>query len=58
MQEGSTIEPNSELGRQFSRFAETLTQKRALPEIDTKKRFIDFFSILPKHVPEAERRSA
>jgi Flp pilus assembly CpaE family ATPase len=58
LQDGTTLDAVSELGKQFARFAELITQKKPVPELDSRRRFIDYFSILPKNFPEPERRSA
>jgi pilus assembly protein CpaE len=45
---GKAIEPASELGRGFARLAHTLLEKRPMPPPgSTKKRFIEYFSIMP-----------
>lgn len=45
---GKAIEPASELGRGFSRLAQTLVEKRQMPPPGSaKKRFIEYFSIMP-----------
>lgn len=45
---GRAIEPNTDLGKGFTRLAHTLLEKRpAAPAASSKKRFIEYFSILP-----------
>ncbi len=45
---GRAIEPTTELGRGFARLAQTLIEKKTLPPLAaTKKRFIEYFSIIP-----------
>ncbi len=45
---GHAIDSNTELGRGFTRLAQTLADKRpAPPAASTKKRFIEYFSIMP-----------
>ncbi len=45
---GKAIEANTELGRGFARLAQTLVEKRPLPPPSSaKKRFIEYFSIMP-----------
>lgn len=49
LQAGRAVEANSELGRQFEQVAKAiLNKKQAAPaEIDTRKRFVEYFSLLP-----------
>jgi pilus assembly protein CpaE len=45
---GRAIDPNSDLGRCFTRLAHTLAEKRLTPPAAAaKKRFIEYFSIIP-----------
>jgi pilus assembly protein CpaE len=45
---GHAIDPNTELGRRFTRLAQTLIDKRPTPPpASAKKRFIEYFSIMP-----------
>lgn len=45
---GRAIEPSTELGRGFTRLAQTLVERRATPPpAASKKRFIEYFSIIP-----------
>jgi len=46
LQSGRSVEANSELGKQFSALAASILEKK-VPEMDTKKRFVEYFSILP-----------
>ena len=45
---GKPIESNSDLGRGFARLAHTLVERRPVPPpVSIKKRFIEYFSIMP-----------
>jgi pilus assembly protein CpaE len=45
---GRAIDANSDLGRGFTRLAQTLAEKRITPPVAAaKKRFIEYFSIIP-----------
>jgi len=45
---GRWVEPNSDLGKQFYHLAQTLLDRRPAPQpLDQKKRFIEYFSIIP-----------
>jgi pilus assembly protein CpaE len=45
---GRAIDPNTELGRGFTALAQSLVAKRPAPAaVSTKKRFIEYFSIMP-----------
>lgn len=45
---GRAIDPNTDLGRGFTRLAQTLAEKRTNPPVAAaKKRFIEYFSIIP-----------
>jgi pilus assembly protein CpaE len=45
--EGRWLEPNSELGEQFTGFAQSILQNKPISDVrdDAKKRFLDFFSV-------------
>ena len=40
------MESTTELGRQFSSLANSILARKQ-PDVDTKKRFVEYFSILP-----------
>ncbi len=41
------IERNSELGKQFSKLADVILERKTPPNKVTKKRFVEYFSIAP-----------
>lgn len=48
LQAGRAVDQNSELGRQFDSLAAAILQKKPIQaELDPKKRFVEYFSILP-----------
>ena len=46
LQAGRAVEPNTELGKQFRALSASILEKK-VPEMDTRKRFVEYFSILP-----------
>lgn len=46
LQAGRGVDPTTELGRQFTALGNSILSRKQ-PEIDTKKRFVEYFSILP-----------
>ncbi len=45
---GKGVEPSSELGKQFTQLAQSMTEARTTgAPADTKKRFIEYFSVVP-----------
>jgi len=58
LQAGKGVDATTELGRQFSGLANSILAKKQ-PDVDTKKRFVEYFSILPGRyappVPEAKK---
>ncbi len=54
---GRWVEPDSELGRQFGKLAQTMTDAR--PRVpDSKKKFIEFFAVGPRPYAVAESKKA
>jgi pilus assembly protein CpaE len=48
LQAGRAVEPSSELGKQFAGLAANILQKKALAsEGDSKKRLVEYFSLMP-----------
>jgi len=45
MADGKVIAPDSELGKQFSRFAMVLLDKQKDAPKDVKRKFLEFFSV-------------
>ena len=46
LQAGKGVESNTELGRQFTALANSILARKQ-PDLDSKKRFVEYFSILP-----------
>jgi hypothetical protein len=44
--QGTCIEPDSEMGKAFTQFANELLNPRA-SQVDPKKKFIEFFAVQP-----------
>ncbi|MBI5086127.1 MAG: hypothetical protein HZB13_16200 [Acidobacteria bacterium] len=55
LQNGRAVDPNTELGRQFAGLGNNILEKK-LPEMDTRKRFVEYFSILPARYTVADDR--
>jgi hypothetical protein len=53
LQAGKGVEATTELGRQFAGLANSILARKQ-PEVDTKRRFVEYFSILPGRYPTAE----
>jgi pilus assembly protein CpaE len=51
LQAGRAVEPDSELGKQFNALALAILNRKQSP-MDTRKRFVDYFSILPARHPD------
>ncbi len=47
LQAGRGVDTDSELGRQFGAAAASILDRRPSAEIDTRKRFVEYFSLLP-----------
>lgn len=45
--DGSVVQPNSELGKQFVRLAETMLNQKQAGAFSYKKRLVEYFSIFP-----------
>lgn len=61
LQAGRAVDANSELGKQFNAIATAILQKKKPPEIDTRKRFVEYFSILPSRyslAPDEKKKTA
>ena len=54
---GRWADPTSELGRQFTLLAQTMLDNRPRA-IDSRKRFIEFFSVVPCKYPTTLRKPA
>ena len=48
MTEGRVIDPESDLGKQFGRFARVLLDKQPAVTKDSKRKFLEFFSVRAK----------
>jgi Flp pilus assembly CpaE family ATPase len=55
---GRWVESNSELGRQFTSLAQTMLEAKTAPAPEAKKRFIEFFSVVPGKAVTPVRKSA
>ena len=44
---GRNVEPSTELGKQFSKLAQSMIEKKGLALPQAKKSFVDYFSLLP-----------
>jgi pilus assembly protein CpaE len=49
---GRWVEPGSDLGRQFTALAHSMFEHKVAPQADPKKRFIEFFSVVPGNGPK------
>jgi pilus assembly protein CpaE len=59
MTAGHWVETGTELGKQFNVLAQTMLDARIPQAVDTKKRFIEFFSVVPgKGAPTPARKTA
>jgi pilus assembly protein CpaE len=45
MTAGSVIDPQSEMGKAFTQFAQELLERRPVPKTDTKRKFLEFFAV-------------
>jgi hypothetical protein len=44
---GRWVEPNTDLGKQFALLAQTMLANQQVPGVADKKKFIEFFSVVP-----------
>jgi pilus assembly protein CpaE len=44
---GRNVEPSTELGKQFSKLAQSMVERKAAAAPETKRRFVEYFSLLP-----------
>jgi len=59
LQAGRAVDVNSELGKQFAAAADFVLDRKT-PDLDTKKRFVEYFSLLPTRYgsPTVEKKTA
>jgi pilus assembly protein CpaE len=56
---GRWVEPASELGRQFNTLAHSMVQPPSRsPKLDTKKRFLEYFSVVPGRIALSESKKS
>jgi pilus assembly protein CpaE len=55
---GRWVETNTELGKQFTVLAQTMVENRQVPGVQDKKRFIEFFSVVPGKAPLRENKKS
>jgi Flp pilus assembly CpaE family ATPase len=55
---GKAVDPNTELGKQFTRLAQRVTQRKPSTTGDAKKKksIMDFFNVLPGYSLSAEKK--
>ena len=53
MTAGRWVDTSSELGRQFTSLAQSMLESKAAPRPEPKKRFIEFFSVVPSKAADA-----
>src|SRR5579863_4532459 len=58
MTSGRWVETGSELGRQFSALASSMLETKVAPAPEPKKRFIEFFSVVPSKAVTPARKTA
>ncbi|HTW65152.1 MAG TPA: hypothetical protein VME17_11075 [Bryobacteraceae bacterium] len=58
MTAGTWVESGSELGRQFTSLAQCMLEAKVAPAPEPKKRFIEFFSVVPGKAVAPVRKSA
>jgi len=58
MTAGSWVESSSELGRQLTSLAQCMLEAKVAPAPEPKKRFIEFFSVVPGKAPTPARKTA
>ncbi len=44
---GRNVEPSTELGKQFSKLAQSMMEKKLAPAPENKRRFVEYFNLLP-----------
>jgi pilus assembly protein CpaE len=44
---GRNVEPSTELGKQFSKLAQSMFEKKVVSTLESKKRFVEYFNLLP-----------
>ncbi len=44
---GRNVEPSTELGKQFSKLAQSMFEKKVVSTPESKKRFVEYFNLLP-----------
>ena len=44
---GRNVEPSGELGKQFSKLAQSMIERKTAPAPDGKRRFVEYFNLLP-----------
>src|SRR5207253_10252753 len=54
---GGWVDPATELGRQFALLAQTMLDNRPRA-VDSRKRFIEFFSVVPGKYPAVVKKPA
>lgn len=56
---GRWVEPNTDLGKQFTMLAQSILENKQVPGgADSKKRFIEFFSVVPGKAPIRETKKS
>jgi len=58
MTAGSWVDPGCDLGRQFNSLAQCMLEAKTAPPPEAKKRFIEFFSVVPGKAIAPVRKSA
>ncbi len=58
MTAGRWVETSSELGRQFTSLAQCMLEAKTAPAPEPKKRFIEFFSVVPGKAVTPARKTA
>ena len=58
MTAGRWVESSSELGRQFTSLAQCMLESKPAPAPEQKKRFIEFFSVVPGKAVAPSRKTA
>ncbi len=55
---GRWVEPNTDLGKQFTLLAQTMLDHKQIHSAADKKRFIEFFSVVPGKTPARETKKS
>jgi Flp pilus assembly CpaE family ATPase len=58
MTAGRSVDPSCELGRQFTSLAHAMLESKSSPAPEPKKRFIEFFSVVPGKAVVPARKTA